>query len=205
MSRIGVASVLCAVVAVLGSSSASSRAGTTYFLVAEMPGTEEHGDSFVLPLERPFDIAHARELVRRGPRAGGTLIGADVVAGADDINRNLLDPTRPAWSWHVSRVDGFADVSIELVDGWPGLIEQDAHFWIDNTGGGHVDEDGDGDPDTGHATVGRVGFWNYTVVAELTGDPENLQIIDSVVVPLPAGVWGAGAVIVGIIVRCSRK
>jgi hypothetical protein len=198
--------VLCAFLIALGWAASVARAGTTYFLVAERPGTVEHGDSFVLPLERPDDIAHARDLVRFGAeRVGGGLIGADVVAGADNVNRNLLDPARPAWSWHVSKFDGFGDASIELVDGWPGFIEQDVHAWIDNTGGGHIDNDGDGVPDGDHATVGRVGFWNYTVVAELTGDPTNLQIIPSAVIPLPAGAWGAGVVIAGIIVKGIRR
>jgi hypothetical protein len=195
-----VAVVLCGVVPSL------ARAGTTYFLVAERPGTVEHGDSFVLPLERADDIAHARDLVRFGAeKVGGGLIGADVVAGADGINRNILDPAKPAWSWHVSKFDGFGDVSIELVDGWPGFIEQDVHGWLDNTGGGHIDLDEDGIPDTGHATTGRVGFWNYTVVAELTGDPTNLRILQPAAVPLPAGVWGAGAVIGAIILRQTRR
>ena len=180
-------------------------AAPVYFLVSEFPDQNEHGDSFVLPLERADDIAHARDLIQHGKAAGRTQVTADIVAGADDINRNILADGKPAWSWHISHFDQFADVGIELTDGWPGFIEQDVHGWIDNTGGGHIDEDGDGVPDTGHATVGRVGFWNYTVVAELTGDPTNLQILDPAAVPLPAGVWGAGVVIGAIILRQTRR
>ena len=40
------------------------------------------------------------------------------------------------------------DFTIEILDGWPGFVEQDVNGWIANTNG-------------------RVGFWTYTVVAEL--------------------------------------
>ena len=166
---------------------AGARAGTVYFLVSEFGGTAEHGDSFVLPLTDSDDIAHARDLVARGPEeAGAPLVFADLVAGADNINRDLLKPGKPAWSWHISNFDSFGDGGIELVDGWPTFIEQDVQAWINNTGGGTVDSDGDGIPD-GNATVGKIGFWNYTVTHELTGPPTDLRIkAAGAVVPLPA-------------------
>jgi hypothetical protein len=171
----------------------ASRASAepVYFLVSEIPGQGEHGDSFVLPIENPDDIAHARDLVRFGTSAGRSLIDADIVAGADNINRDILAAGKPAWSWHVSNFSGFADLSIELTDGWPGFIESDVQGWIDNTGGGTVDNDGDGIPD-GPATIGHIAFWNYTVTHELTGPATDLSIAPSVVVPLPTG-FGAGA------------
>lgn len=175
-----------------------SRAGTVYFLVTERPGQEEHHDSFVLPLSNDDDIAHARDLIARGPdEAGAPLVFADIVAGADNINRDLLKPNRPAWSWHISNFTSFGDGGIELVDGWPTFIEQDVQGWINNTGGGTVDNDGDGIPD-GNATVGKVGFWSYTVTAELTGPPTDLQIkTPGSVVPLPAPL-AAGAMLLAV-------
>ncbi|HYO09506.1 MAG TPA: hypothetical protein VER17_11085 [Tepidisphaeraceae bacterium] len=178
-------------------SAAPAGAGTVYFLVSEFRDSGGHnGDSFVLPLEQAEDVAHARDLVRRGAAlAGRPLVFADIVAGGDGINRDLLAPGKPAWSWRVSRFDSFGDGGIELVDGWPGYIESDVQGWINNTGGGNVDSDGDGIPD-GQATVGKVGFWGYTVTAELTGPANDLRPVPTAV-PLPAGL-PAGAALLGI-------
>ena len=195
-----------ALTAVVLLSTAVAPAGPVYFLVSEFPDQKEHGDSFVLPLEDDQDIAHARDLVARGRAAGRTLVSADIVAGADDVNRNILAPGKPAWSWHVSRFDQFADLSIELTDGWPGYIESDVQGWINNTGGGSIDEDGDGVPDR-NATVGAVAFWNYTVTAELTGPPADLNILPRTVIPLPAPLAAGGAMLAmlaGANVLCSR-
>src|SRR5687768_4201990 len=98
---IGYRSALTSVVLVL-LGTAHARAGTVYFLVAELPGSEFHHDSFVLPLTEAEHIAHARDLVRRGPDAGETIVFADIIAGRDDVNRDLLKPGKPAYSWHVS-------------------------------------------------------------------------------------------------------
>jgi len=159
------------VVLVLGLTAA--RAGTTYFAVAERQGVEEHHDSFVLPLSNPSDVLHARDLIARGPDvAGAPIVFASVVAGADGINRNTLAAGQPLWHWHVSEFEGFGDIGIELTDGNPTLLEEDVQGWIENT---RRSPDGD---------VGHIGFWNYTVVAEVDGPAA---------VPLPPGV-GTGAV-----------
>ena len=195
---------LAVVAAVLVSAAAStSFAAPVYFLVTEFPDQLEHGDSFVLPLEEADDIAHARGLVKRGRAAGRYLISADIVAGADNINRDILADGKPAWSWHVSRFDQFADLSIELTDGWPGYIEQDVQGWINNTGGGTIDEDGDGKPDK-DATVGAIAFWSYTVSAELTGPPTDLSILPKAVIPLPAAL-PAGAALLALAGAVYRK
>src|SRR5688572_30026987 len=118
---------------------ASARGGTVYFLVTELPGQEFHHDSFVLPLTDPAHIAHARELVRFGPSVGETIVFADIVAGRDEINRDLLEPGKPAYSWHVSEFTAFGDFGIELVDGHPTYVEQNLSEWIDNTDGTGLD------------------------------------------------------------------
>ena len=199
--------VLSAVV-LLALTSQAVRSETVYFLVSEFPDAIEHGDSFVLPLDQPDDIAHARDLVRRGRAAGRALIDADIVAGADDINRNILVPGKPAWSWHVSQFNDFADISLELVDFTPTMIEEDVQGYINNTGGGNVDNDGDGQPD-GNATVGHIGFWNYTITHELTGPANNLSIAPGVAAPLPAAL-PVGAAMLGLLaaakgLKCRRK
>jgi hypothetical protein len=144
-----------AVLVVLGTFClASARGGLVYFQVAELPGHETHHDSFILPLSDSADIAHARDLISLGPdQAGATIVFADIVAGTDGINRDLLAADQHLWSWHVTQFTGFGDVGIELLDGWPSFVEQDVAGWIQNTGG-------------------KIGFWNYTVVSELPAVPE---------------------------------
>jgi hypothetical protein len=165
-----------------------ANAGTVpvYFVVAERPGVEEHGDSFVLPLTDAVDVAHARDLIARGPEAAGAaIVFAEISAGADGVNRDVLAAGEPLWNWHVSRFEGFGDVGLELVDGWPTFVEQDVQGWIANT---RRSED---------ETFGHIGFWNYTVVAELAGD--------GVTIPLPAALpVGAGGVVAIITLSLGR-
>lgn len=128
----------------------AARAETLLFLVAESTYPFGiHRDSYVLPLENPAAIQHARDLIAFGPGvAGAPIVVAHIAAGADGINRDLLAPGDPEWSWHVTQFEGFADFTIEILDGWPGYVEQDVDGWIANTGG-------------------RIGFWSYTVVQEV--------------------------------------
>lgn len=126
----------------------SARAGPILFLVAEPEGSVTHGDSYVLPLEDPSDIEHARALIALGPAAGAPIAVAAIEAGADGVNRDVRAAGAPPWSWHVTGFDGFTDFTIEILDGWPSFVEQDVDGWIGNTGG-------------------FVGFWSYTVVEEL--------------------------------------
>ena len=129
------------------------RAEPIYFVVAERPGFAFHHDSFVLPLTDPGDVARARRLIAVGPDAGPGIVLARIESGADGINRDHLAPGAPAWSWHVAEFRGFSDFTIELYDGWPGYVERDVAGWLANTGG-------------------TIGFWGYTVVAELHAAPE---------------------------------
>jgi hypothetical protein len=130
------------------SSTAAAPATTPIlFLVAET--TPVHGDSYVLPLTDTLDVAHARALLAQGPASGvGSIVTAHIAAGADSVNRDYRASGNPPWSWHVTQFDGFADMAIELCDGWPGYVEQDVNGWIANTGG-------------------SICFWTYTVVQEL--------------------------------------
>ncbi|MEO6434243.1 MAG: hypothetical protein ABIP55_00575 [Tepidisphaeraceae bacterium] len=139
----------------------SARAGPVFFVVSETPSDVVHGDAYVVPLTEDADIAHARDLIARGPvAAGAPIVVARIAAGADGINRNISAPGQPNWSWHVTQFEQFADITIEVLDGWPGFIEADVPGWIQNTNG-------------------AVGLWTYTITSELPGPPP-------VVIPLPA-------------------
>lgn len=123
---------------------------TVYFLVAEQIPT--HGDSYVVPISQPADIAHARDLITFGPSIGETIVCADVACGADGINRDHYAPDKRAWNWHVTLFTGFAEITAEILDGYPGQVEADCSGW------------GSG-----------IGFWGYTIVKELGTYPNMVQ------------------------------
>ncbi len=125
-----------------------AHAMPVYFVVSELNPEAGHGDSYVLPLEDVNAINHARNLIENGPSIGGTIVVASIAAGADGINRDVLASGQPLWSWHITKFLGFADITAEILDGWPGFVEQDVEGWIANTGG-------------------KIGFWSYTVTQEL--------------------------------------
>jgi hypothetical protein len=125
---------------------------TVYFLVAE---TEPfHSDSYVLPLTEPDDIAHARDLIANGPAAGAPIVVAYIDCSPDLINRDYLSSSKHIWSWHITQFDGFADITAEILDGWPGFVESNCYGWVGETGG-------------------MIGFWSYTVVYELGTNPAH--------------------------------
>ena len=137
---------------------------TAYFLVAEREPF--HHDSFVLPLSDPAHIAEARRYLEaatrpdpsRPPGIPGPIVVAKIAKGADGINGDYVEPDTRKWSWHVTEFEAFTDFTIELIDGWPGYVESDIDGWIRNT------DTGDG--------LGQIGFWSYTLVAELPNVPE---------------------------------
>ncbi|MBN1919071.1 MAG: hypothetical protein JW889_14290 [Verrucomicrobia bacterium] len=136
-------------------------AETVYFVVGEWPGQEIYGDSYVVPIQRPLDIQHARDLITLGPEAvGDPIVVAAIEAGADGINRDWLAPGAPEWSWHVTEFQSFAFATIEILDGYPTFVESDVAWWIENTNQPSAPE------------MGYIGFWGYTIIAELPPVPE---------------------------------
>lgn len=129
----------------------SVQAETAYFVVAEPEQTRVHGDSYILVLRNEADQAHARELIELGMDAGAPIVVAEIAAGSDGLNRDWLAEGMNRWPWHITSFSGFADNTIEILDGWPTFVGQDVMGWIENTNG-------------------FIGFWNYTVVAELDID-----------------------------------
>jgi len=114
-------------------------------------------ESYVLPLSDPDDITVARALAGGG---GFRIVSAFVTAGADGINRDMLAPGTPEWSWHVSQFNGFVETAIELCDGKPSFTEGDAQTALE-----------------GEEWI--ICYWNYTVVAEVTS-----------AVPVDQSTWG---------------
>ena len=93
----------------------SVNAETIFFLVAELPGEEIHNDSYVVPLNDPADISHARRLIDEGPGIGQLIVHAGIAPGPDGINRDHLAPGKPEWSWHISEFIGFtARISVSI-------------------------------------------------------------------------------------------
>jgi len=122
---------------------AAAQAETVYFLVGEI--YPYHNDCYLLPLDNPSDIEHARDLIKYGPGIGGAIVVGYVYpgyGGGININRNYLQAGMPSWSWNVQFVE-FADIAIELCDGWPGWVEECPECWFE------------------------ICFWSYTVVVKL--------------------------------------
>lgn len=131
-----------------GCGGGASTQGTVYFLVAG----GGHGDSYILPVTDAAHIARARELVADPGSPGPRIVGAAIARGSGDgeyLNRDLIGGR--TWSWYVTRFEGFADNTIEILDGWPGGVEDHLDEWM-------------------AITRGRIGFWAYTVVREVRGD-----------------------------------
>jgi hypothetical protein len=172
-----------------------AQAGPTYFLVAERPVLSPgddytpHGDSFVIGLDDPQLIDHARAIIDDPVSATETIVFASIRRGAGvdaetglPVNRSLTQPGAPLWSWHVHEVSGFGEFGIELIDGWPSYVERDVEGWFRNTNGGASETEALPPP-----VEGFIGFWGYTVVEELDGYPAS-----AVLIPLPAVVPLAG-------------
>ncbi len=117
--------------------------GTVYYLVSEI--NLNHMDSYILPLRDPDDIADADDIVNGISR--NRIVVAKIDYGNGDgiyLNKDLAGSGNIIWSWHVTEFEGFADVTIEILDGNPAIVENDIEKWMGITGG-------------------VIGFWNYTV------------------------------------------
>lgn len=151
--------VLCVTIA-LAALAGAARCDTVYFIVGEAPGHSAHGDSYVLPLTEPADIAHAYELIDDGPFGRPHIVVADLAWGADGVNRDYLGKDQRPWSWHVVEFLGFADMTIEILDGTPTQVE--AEF--------------DRFPSPGNPGRARIGFWNYTIVG-VVPEPASVSLL----------------------------
>jgi hypothetical protein len=116
----------------------------TYFLVSTKDSRPD--EAFVVAMDEPAKIATAREQIKN-PHLEKILV-AGIELGHGDENRAFLSRDKAPYSWHVSRVDAFADFAHIDCDGSPGLTEERLAQKL-NEGG-------------------RICFWRYRVVRELT-------------------------------------
>ncbi len=169
MKRLGLVALLLLVACL----STQVFAETVYFLVGEVWDPPDPNEFYVLPLTDPCDIADARDLIEYGPEP--EVRPALVVAAIDhwdpnngiNVNRNYHLQGIPAWSWYVTEFANFADFTTEILDGEPSWVESDVEWWIQNTGG-------------------LIGFWDFTVLAELGTDlePWNCDLtVDGIIGP----------------------
>lgn len=94
-----------------------TTAETAFFLVGTQ-ATEYHAaEAYVLPLSDPADISGAREQLSLDHNAR-LAVAVTLAPGNDRLNRNLLAPGKPMWSWHVKEFSGFAEGAI-MGSVWP--------------------------------------------------------------------------------------
>jgi hypothetical protein len=117
--------ILIIILSILASAeSLEAGTNTIYFLLTERGLFKQNFDSFALPLDRPEDIAYARQIIANPTDPNlHKLVLVRVAAGGDGINRNYVVAGAPPWSWHVSQFIGFSDGTVN--DTGPTNLEQD--------------------------------------------------------------------------------
>ena len=126
---------------------------TVYYLVAER--IPFHLDSYILPLSNPKDIAIADNIING--TAPMQIVVTNIDYGSEEgqyINRDLLNPSKRKWSWHVTNFIGFADAVVRNLDGWPTYVEDHLNRWMRNT-------------------EGRIGFATYTIIRRV--NPSEME------------------------------
>jgi hypothetical protein len=156
------AAISAAITAILSCRTLACDCGTVYFLVSDQWGVRKDAtsySSFVLPLSNEQDKQDARTLIDQVqrfkntpddpfPNEPGSIVVAELAWGTDGMNRNHLVPGKPEWPWHVSNFVVFTPGAPEIFDGSPEIAHL-VHF------------------PAGFDDPGVIGFWDYTVTAEL--------------------------------------
>jgi hypothetical protein len=119
-------------------------ASKTYFLVSTKTAHPDEG--FVIALSDEKMIATAREQIQN-PQLEKIVVGG-IELGNGGFNRAFMGKDRSPYSWSVNRVDAFADFAYIDCDGSPNLVEERLSQRM--------------------AEGGRVCFWSYRVVRELS-------------------------------------
>lgn len=116
----------------------------TYFLVSTRDATAD--ESFVIGLTRQDQIDIARSQIKQ--IGFEKILVGRIAIGHGQENRNFFRPDKAPYSWSVLAVDAFADFAHISCDGSPELLEERL-----------LQSLSDG---------GRICFWRYRVVRELT-------------------------------------
>ncbi len=119
-----------------------------YFLVSEKHPL--HNDSYILPLSKPEDIAKARLIINNPSSVSETIVVARIAKGSGNgtyFNKDLVGGGK-RWSWYITEFASFAEVTAEILDGWPTDVENNPDIWMP-------------------AGSGTIGFWDYTVSQEV--------------------------------------
>ncbi|WP_413557126.1 hypothetical protein [Bdellovibrio sp. HCB209] len=119
-------------------------AAKKYFLISTK--TPSENGSFVIALDDEDTINTAREQIRRPELE--KIVVARVALGSGGVNRNFQARDKSPYSWNVTYVDAFGDLAHIDCDGNPDLVEERLQQRL-NEGG-------------------RICFWRYRVVRELT-------------------------------------
>ena len=121
-----------------------ARDDKTYFLVSTKSASAD--EAFVIALDEPAKIATAREQIQNPSLE--KIIVAGIELGDGGHNRAFLSRDKSPYSWSVNRVDAFADFAHIDCDGSPDLTEERLEQKL--------------------SEGGRICFWRYRVVRELT-------------------------------------
>ncbi len=112
-----------------------------YFLMSNSSNDQSfvfHSHDAGIVRESRFQLAHPEQR---------KILVAKIDYGHDNCNRDLINPLRNAWSWHVSEVFEFGSIGSQACDGTPALVEDNLRDWIGNQG--------------------SICFWNYKITREL--------------------------------------
>jgi hypothetical protein len=123
---------------------------TVYFLVGER--TAVRGESFIIGLTDPQDIQSARAILLSGEEK---IVFAEISKITNSRSQGNFDLAKGGkWSWYVTDVLEFTDVTAEIYDGWPSYVEENYSDFVENTKGANGS--------------GRIGFWNYGLKREVS-------------------------------------
>lgn len=131
---------------------AAGALGDARFVVGPPPtALPVQPESFVVTISDPAKIARARQiLAENATSATFPQVHCFIAWGSDGVNRNVMGPGRPLWNWHVTAVNGFPDMTIEILDASPLWLNEQENFdsFVQTTGG-------------------QYSWWSGTIVSEI--------------------------------------
>lgn len=142
------------------SSEPEETPSTGYFLVGEKSAV--HQDSYVIRTDDPARLTEIRSWLAK-PLAERPLVLTDIKKTGNSPsawNKDLVTKGR-IWNWEPAGEPSLVDFTIEIYDGWPVYVQENLEEWI------RITQTGSGN--------GRIGFWNYTLIREVTSAELGIQ------------------------------